>query len=284
MFPEWEAESDDKEEWHMLNPQYEKGAMWVWEEPQKGAEYILSADVAEGVGDGADFSAFHVFHSRTMNQVAEFASDIVPPHLFAQVIHNAATWYNNALVIVEGNNSGLAVLNKLQYMLYYDNLYYELKGKNEKAGIRIDRINRPVYLEQMQNSLINRKVIINSPRFVRELKTFEYSKARKRAEARKGKHDDLIMALAIMLGVKDNFARELPPINMGDIIEVHNISRDEIFLKIKAEIEGGLVEDLLRQQEEKDLDTQDAEMISRLMDTDIKRYRPYDKLLREFGW
>jgi hypothetical protein len=285
MFPEWEAESDDKEEWHMLNPNYEKGAMWVWEEPQKGEEYILSSDVAEGVGDGGDFSCFHVFHLRTMNQVAEFSSDTVPPHLFAQVIHNAATWYNNALVIVEGNGTGLAVLNKLQHWLYYDNIYYEMKGKSEKAGVRIDRINRPVFLEQMQNALINNQITMNSPRFVRELKTFEFSKTKKRAEARKGKHDDLIMALAIMLGVKDNFARELPPINMGDLVEVGNISKDEIFLKIKAEIEGGLVEDLLRQAEEKDLDTQDVEMISRLMDDDtVRRYRPYDKLLKEFGW
>jgi hypothetical protein len=284
MFPEWEAESDCKEEWHMMNPKYEKGAMWVWQEPEKNAEYILSADVAEGVGDGSDFSAFHVFHLRTMVQVAEFSSDIVPPHLFAQVIHNAATWYNNAMVIVEGNGTGLAVLNKLQYWLYYDNIYHEMKGKSEKAGVRIDRINRPVFLEQMQNALINKQITMNSPRFVRELKTFEFSKTKKRAEARKGKHDDLIMALAIMLGVKDNFARELPPINMGEMIESNSISKDEMFLKIKAEIEGGLVEDLLRQAEEKDLDTQDVEMMERLMDTDVRRLRPYDKLLREFGW
>jgi hypothetical protein len=284
MFPEWEAESDDKEEYHMLNPSYERGAMWVWEEPQKNEEYILGADVAEGVGDGADFSAFHVFRLRTMTQVAEFSSDIVPPHLYAQVIHNAATWYNNALVVVEGCGSGLSVLNKLQYMLYYDNLYYEMKGKQERAGVRTDRINRPVFLEQMQFALLNRQITMNSPRFVRELKTFEYSKTKKRAEARKGKHDDLIMALAITLGVKDNFARELPPIRMDEIVEVNNINKNEIFLKIKAEIEGGLVEDLLRQAEEKDLDTQDAEMLSNLIDGDMRRTRPFDKLLKEFGW
>lgn len=284
MFPEWEAESDCKEEWHMMNPKYEKGAMWVWKEPEKNVEYILSADVSEGVGEGGDFSAFHVFHLRTMEQVAEFSSDIVPPHLFAQVIHNAATWYNNALVIVEGNGTGLAVLNKLQFWLYYDNLYHEMKGKSEKAGVRIDRINRPVFLEQLQNALINNQITMNSPRFVRELKTFEYSKTKKRAEARKGKHDDLIMALAICLGVKDNFARELPPINMGETIEINDVNKDEVFLRIRAEIEGGLVEDLLRQAEEKDSDSQDAEIIGRLLNTDVRRLRPHDALLRSFGW
>jgi hypothetical protein len=284
MFAEWEAESDDKEEWHMLNPLYEKGAMWVWEEPEKGAEYILGADVAEGVGDGADFSAFHVFHLRTMTQVAEFASDSVPPHLFAQVIHSAASWYNNALVVVEGNGSGLAVLQKLQYWLYYDNLYYEMKGRSERPGVRIDKINRPVFLEQLQNALISQKITINSPRFVRELKTFEYSKTRKRAEARKGKHDDLIMALSVMLGVKDSYARELPPISMGDIVEVNSINKDEMFFKIKAEIEGGLIEDLLKQAEEMNEDSADAEMVTRVLDRDLARYRPFHKLLTEFGW
>lgn len=286
MFPEWEAEDDAKEEWHMLNPNYEKGAMWVWEEPEKNAEYILSADVAEGVGDGADFSVFHVFDIKTMVQVAEFASDIVPPHLFAQVIHNAAIWYNNALVIVEGCGSGLSVLNKLQYGCYYDNLYYELKGRQERAGVRVDRINRPVFLELMQNALIQKQITINSPRFVRELKTFEYSKTRKRPEARKGKHDDLIMALAIMLGTKDNFSKELPPINMHDLAQVKDMTKDEMFLKIKAEIEGGLFEDLLkRQNEEKDDESQNLEMFGRIFsDKDVGRTRPFDKLLKEFGW
>jgi hypothetical protein len=289
LFPEWESEADDKEEWHMLNPKYQKGAMWIWEEPEYGGEeYVLCADVAEGVGDGADSSAFHIVRLRTMEQVAEFCSDSVPPHLYAQVIHNAAMYYNKCLVIVEGNGSGLSVLNKLQHWLYYENLYFEMKGRTERAGVLIDRINRPVFLEALQNSLIYNTVTINSPRFVHELKTFEYSKTRKRAEARKGKHDDLIMSMAILLGSKEKLMENIP-VDAKAVVQIPDMTKEDMFKKIKAEIEGGLFEELLRKQEDNNesLDSQDLNVLDKVMfdkDEIIRRYKPQSKLLAEFGW
>jgi hypothetical protein len=193
-------------------------------------------------------------------------------------------YFNNALVIVENLNAGLAVLNKLQYNLYYDNIYFESKGRQERPGVKTDKTNRPVFLEALQTSLIHEYITVNSPRFVRELKTFEYSKTKKRAEARKGKHDDLIMAMAILLGIKDSWVRDMP-IGAEPLVTTPKISKQEIFLKIKAEIEGGLIEDLLKQLENEDddksPDVQDAELVGRSM---IPRYRPHDALLREFGW
>ncbi len=63
------------------------GAMWIWKEPIDEHDYIIGVDAAEGVGDDGDNSAMQIFDSGTLEQVAEFYSNLVPPYIFAQVIN-----------------------------------------------------------------------------------------------------------------------------------------------------------------------------------------------------
>ena len=71
---------------------------------------ILSADVARG--DGADFSAFHIIDLETLEQVAEYKGKEDTTR-YASILMSVATEYNDALLVVENNNVGWAVLQSL---------------------------------------------------------------------------------------------------------------------------------------------------------------------------
>lgn len=283
MFGEWENDDTGAhEDWRMLNPEYNKGALWIWEEPEPGVEYTLSADCSAGVGETGDNNAFEVFRMDTMVQVAEFYSNSIPANDFAQVIHNLGMWYNTALVIVEAAEQGFSVINTLENWLSYENLYYDSRRNSETAGVVMSRTNRPVFMMQMQTALHNDFITIKSSRLIRELKTF--SIINKKPQAQKGKHDDLVLALALMLGVVDKQKREIPIGAQSLVKKQVDLTKGDLYSRIKAELEGGLVDQLLAEQssEEDDyMDKDEAAMMGRVMQN-IKR--PYDELLNEFGW
>jgi hypothetical protein len=205
-----------------------------------------------------------------MEQVAEFYSNLVPPNVFARILHQIGIYYNTATVVVENNTIGGAVLNSLGNDLGYENVYYENKKTVSKLGIKVSPSNRPVLLESLQSRLMNGSVRVNSQRLVGELKTFIYSPQKKRAEAIRGKHDDAIMAMCLALYVRDERTRGLP---MGvDYVESKAPEKMDMYEEIRREVVEGGVEDWF------EIRGESAEEESSSM------RRPNDKILREFGW
>jgi hypothetical protein len=253
----------------------EKGALWIWKEPMDGHEYIVGADSSEGVGQDGDNSCFQIIDAISLEQVAEFYSNLVPPHIFAQIINQIGIYYNTATVVVENNAIGGAVLNCLVNDLGYEGIYYEhKKGISSKPGIKVGSSNRSVLLESLQHRLTNGTAKINSTRFVNELKTFIFSAQKKRAEAVKGKHDDAIMALSMALFIRDESVRGLPV--GGDAEDMMKMLKNNSFEEIKKEILEGGVENWFNKEEESIEFSIDA------VDFEIKRKN--DKILKEFGW
>lgn len=253
----------------------EKGALWIWKEPMDGHEYIVGADSSEGVGQDGDNSCFQIIDAISLEQVAEFYSNLVPPHIFAQIINQIGIYYNTATVVVENNAIGGAVLNCLVNDLGYEGIYYEhKKGISSKPGIKVGSSNRSVLLESLQHRLTNGTAKINSARFVNELKTFIFSPQKKRAEAVKGKHDDAIMALSMALFIRDESVRGLPV--GGDTEDMMKMLKNNSFEEIKKEILEGGVENWFNKEEESIEFSIDA------VDFEIKRKN--DKILKEFGW
>ena len=278
LFPKW---VNLKGRVAQLEHDESKGAMWIWKEPVEGHEYVLSADCAEGQAEDNDSSVFHVLDMNTLEQVAEFYSNIVLPHEFSQVIKEIAIYYFNALVVVENMGPGTAVLSALQHTHFYDNLYFEnVKSANIKPGIRMGAHNRSLLLECLQNHLSNDTVRINSMRFVSELDTFEYNKVTKKAQARKGKHDDAIIAMAVALHVRDIQMRDLP---VGAETKQHiGIVKSEIFDQIKRELMEGRPEDILLDNEY-DVLAPDRETVMANMGMPFMG-RKGERILREFGF
>lgn len=277
LFPKWVNKSGRIAQ--LENEEHNKGAMWVWKEPIEGHDYIISADAAEGQAENNDNSAFQIIDTSTLEQVAEFYSNLIVPHEFAQVLNEVGIYYNNALMVIENMGPGGAVLSNLQHTLFYENLYFDnTKSVNARPGIKIGVINRALYLESLQNRLLNQTVRINSIRFVMELQTFEYNGVTKKAQAQKGKHDDAIMSMCMGLHVRDSMLRDIP---MGAEVprEISATLKSQVYEDIKRELMEGKPEDIL-------IDETDI----LLLDKDFAltplfgRERKGEKLLREFGW
>lgn len=184
---------------------------WIWEEPKTGVGYLISADVSRG--DGADNSVFHVFRLDNFEQVAEYQGK--PNHdMFAMMLNSVGKEYGNALMVVENNNVGFNVLDKLQ-TLEYPNLYYSTKGSHEFVdqltaeysengvipGFSTTSKTRPLIIAKMEEFVRNKIIKINSPRTVRELQTFVWNNGK--PEAMRGYNDDLVLSLSIGCWVKD---------------------------------------------------------------------------------
>jgi hypothetical protein len=274
LFPQWVNKSGSM---LALEQEHNKGAFWVWKEPVEGHEYIIGADVAEGQGENNDNSCFQILDTSTLEQVGEFYSNLVVPYEFAQILNEVSIYYNNALLVVENMGPGSAVLSSLQHTLFYDNLYFE-NQKNSKAGVKIGATNRPLYLEALQNRLMNETIRINSARFANELSTFEYNPVTKKAQAQKNRHDDAIMAMCIALYIRDTMLRDLP---MGAETprESTAIIKAQVFEEIKRELMEGKIDDFM-----------DKDDIDLLMNTEAESTpafafrRSHDRILKEFGW
>lgn len=262
---------------------WDEGALWIFKEPVEGHEYIVGVDCAEGMGENNDNSSFEIIDGSTLEQVAEFYSNMVPPHLFAQILNEIGYYYNTALIVVENANQGGAVLSALQNDLAYDNIYFDdSKGRQSVPGIRPSRTARPIILETMQHRLINSTVRINSKRLVHEMNTFIYNPSTKKAEAQKGRHDDAIMALALALFVRDSRMRGIP---IGSQVpeEMVKIFKTEVYEEIRREILEGKPEDWANGGDTFDpIFMPDPDTILPGISWDFKRKN--DRLLKEFGW
>lgn len=270
-FEKWTNEEQQKQN-------YINGALWIWKEPMEGHEYIIGADCSEGVGKDGDNSCFQIIDAISLEQVAEFYSNLTPPHIFAQIINQIGIYYNSATVVIENNAIGGAVLNSLSNDLGYESIYYEhKKGIASRPGVKMGPSNRPLLLEAMQHRLNNNSLKINSKRLVNELKTFIFSPQKKRAEAIKGKHDDAIMAICLALYVRDERIRGLPLGSEESSEAMSKILKSNAYEEIKQEILEGGVENWLDRPNEigPTIDINN-------FDFEIKRKN--DKILKEFGW
>ena len=178
--------------------------MRVWKEPEQAYDYIIGVDVS--MGRDRDYSAFHIFNRYTGEQVAEFYSNKTPINEFASIINTEASLYNTALVIIERNTIGNNLIDWLFNVLEYENLWID--DKND-FGIQITVKNREEILARLEEYIRNNYIKINSKRTVDELLTFIVT-AGGRVEADKGKHDDLIMSLGILVSLLHNLVDNNP--------------------------------------------------------------------------
>ena len=172
--------------------------VWVWKYYLSDHKYVISADVARG--DAADYSTFHVFDTVTSEQVAEYKGKL-PPDQFAVV-----------LICPENNTYGYATVMKL-VDIGYKNLYF----KNEKdkyaalygagvpevakIGFQTNSQTRGQILTKFEESIRTNSVRFYSSRLYEELKTFIWKGSK--AQAQKGKNDDLVIAAAIGVWLYD---------------------------------------------------------------------------------
>ena len=197
----------------VCEPKYKTGFdrnLWIWKERNNSSKYLVVADVARG--DGKDFSVFHVIDVDNMEVVAEYKGK---PNLemFSQLLYTTGNEYGGAMLVVENNNIGFNVLEKL-VELRYNNLYYSLKGSHEYIdpvmgenksnavpGFTTSMKTRPLIIAKLEEFIRNKLLNVSSNRLVDEIRTFVWQNGR--PQAMRGYNDDLVMSLAIACWVRD---------------------------------------------------------------------------------
>ena len=192
----------------------------VWREPVKGHRYAAGGDPAD---EGPDYAVLKILDLTAKEEVFRYRVRVSATR-FAEVCDEWGRFYNNALLGVEENNMGIAVLTKLDEVLRYPNLYVRdrpqtrvriLKGpapggeigkSKGKLGWRTDAKTRPLMLARLKDALegdFDDGVDEFAPEYrVRDRvliqEAFSFSDADGKLEGQDGAHDDTVMAAAIM--------------------------------------------------------------------------------------
>ena len=173
----------------------DSGRLLIWWPAQLGRDYIIGVDPAGGGCDG-DSACAQVIDRWDGRQCAELLGHFTPQEL-ARRVADLGREYGTALVAVERNNHGHAVLAHLTAVLKYANVY----AQGSQQGWLTSVASRPVMIENFAAILSLHPEWFNSPRLLRECRTFVRS-ADGSSRAASGSHDDCVMAMAIALAVR----------------------------------------------------------------------------------
>jgi hypothetical protein len=185
-----------------ITPKQMEGApLKVWVKPQQGHDYVIGADVAEGVEE--DYSVATVMDKSTHQTVARFRGDMEPAD-FGEYLALLGHWYNEALVGPEINNHGLATVQRLRDV-GYSNIYRRELGIDEryeeytsKLGWKTTTVTKPLMIDNLSEAISTGQIIDYDKTFIRECMTYIRDN-RGRTNAQEGQHDDTVIATAIAL-------------------------------------------------------------------------------------
>jgi hypothetical protein len=173
----------------------------MWWPPQPTKQYIIGVDPAGGGSEG-DYACAEVIDRNTGMQCAELHGHFAPRELAARLVDLGKS-YNEALLAVERNNHGHAVLEDLRHE-GYTKVYRE--GNQE--GWLTTAVSRPAMIENLSAVLVAGPNLFHSPLLLGECRTFVRHPDGS-SSAAVGAHDDCVMAMAIALAARQRVAGDL---------------------------------------------------------------------------
>jgi hypothetical protein len=190
------------------NPKTRSGGLDVHVDVEDGHDYLITVDVARGVGN--DYSAFTVVDITSFPHkvVAKYRNNEIKPMLFPSVIYDVARSYNNSYILCEVNDVGDQVASILQYDLEYNNLLMcsmrgragqivgqGFSGKKTQLGVKMSKTVKKIGCLNLKTMVEENKLIFNDYEIMSELTTF--IQKHNSFEAEEGCNDDLAMCLVI---------------------------------------------------------------------------------------
>jgi hypothetical protein len=190
------------------SPKRKNAGLDVYQDVQEEHDYVMTVDVARGVG--IDYSAFVVVDITNYPHqvVAKYRNNEIKPMLFPNIIHEVAKNYNNAFVLCEVNDIGDQVASILNYDLEYQNVLMcsmrgragqvvgqGFSGKKTQLGVKMSKGVKKVGCMNLKTLIEGDKLIFNDYEIISELTTFIQKS--NSFEAEEGCNDDLAMCLVI---------------------------------------------------------------------------------------
>ena len=180
----------------------------VFTRAEKDHEYIITVDVARGIG--GDYSAFIVFDITTLPYtiVAKYRNNEIKPVLFPSVIFRVAKEYNNPYILVEVNDIGDSIATTLNYDLEYPNILMcamrgragqvvgqGFSGNKTQLGVKMSVTVKKIGCANLKAIVEEDKLLFNDFHIFQELTTFVQKKHA--WEAAEGYHYDLVMCMVL---------------------------------------------------------------------------------------
>jgi hypothetical protein len=174
---------------------YPDEGYYIWKRPEKGHLYAIGADTAKGAN--TDFHVLNIFDvtwfasGGRIEQVAMFRRNDISVFDFTDKIPQIAHDWNDAVLIIENNDLGHAVVHEVYYTHSYENTFYN--HEKGEYGINSNKKTKPKALNYFKEDVESGKMIINSEAMIRELTYYEEVRTGI-FQARKGReyHDDTV--------------------------------------------------------------------------------------------
>lgn len=207
-------------------PEYTKDGLDLYENPKKDHYYVITADVARGVG--GDYSAFTLIDVTEMpyRLVGKYKHNKISPMLYPSIISKVAKDFNNAFVLVESNDIGQQVLDILHQEEEYENVFTTLTengkqyltpgfGRSAKLGVSTSKAVKRQGCFAIKSLIEDKKLLIFDSDVIGELSTF--TEKGQTFQADEGYNDDLAMSLVLFGWVTTNsFFSDLTDVNVRE--------------------------------------------------------------------
>ena len=201
---------------HCSDPKHilDEGHYKIWEDPDASRVYVAGVDVSEGVGaDASVIQVLDITDLKDIRQVAEYHNNQIAPAEFSNKLHEVLLNWGSPLVLIERNNQGGQVCDRLAIDFGYDKVVSWGAKKSHRMNTQFGIIS---HTNTKYSAILNQRYFINEVRNVtfrsintlNEFKTFiRYPNGSWKAKG--GEHDDRVMAFVWALMILYNEITEL---------------------------------------------------------------------------
>ena len=185
----------------------DNGRLKVWRDPIPGHEYVIGADVAEGIpGRAYSVAAVLDVSLDIPEQAAEWHGHIGPVEFGRDVLAPLGRFFNDAVVAPERNNHGHATIAGLKQAAY-PRIYHHRRPESSGGQIRIvgwptDGGTKPVMIGELRACVRERLMVFHSADFLREAMHFQSGDEDEEAPGGGRRFTDRVIAWSIAWQVR----------------------------------------------------------------------------------
>jgi hypothetical protein len=186
-------------------PKEVRGGWLFYEEIKANHHYVIGADPSEGIGGDHSAASIIDFTKKIPKVIATFADKHTPPDIFAHELRVVGEMCNFALIMVERNNHGHALLSTLKGIYPLEYIYREVRtDKDEnyetsKLGWQTNLATKPRMFYELATAVNDDLLEIPSISILNEASSFDRSELStlKERDEESTRHFDLLTATAI---------------------------------------------------------------------------------------
>jgi hypothetical protein len=182
----------------------DEGNYKIWEEADASRLYVAGVDTAEGVGaDSSCVQILDITDIKDIRQVACYNNNKISPLEFATKVHSILRNYGSPLALIERNNCGAQVVDRLAKDIGYE----KIVSYGNKAAHR-----KNVMLGMIAHTNTKYQGVLNMRYFINDVKSVQINDIETLTElknfvrwpngtwkARRSNHDDMVMSLLYAL-------------------------------------------------------------------------------------